>query len=121
MSLEYDYLYMAESKALDDTLSIMHGMVGLKKKWYIESLIVVVGLRGGVSYYVLPENSTADPDAILSGGADLILGLEYYVMPEFSVYLNAFGRYFGNPLDVPNLTANAEMAAQANLGVRLGF
>ncbi len=125
VSLEFDYLYMPESEALGSELSIMHGMLGFKKKWYAESLIFVVGLRGGVSYYTLGDDTNTSSDSALVGCAgDLMLGLEYYIVPAFSVYLNAFGRFFTNPLihnDDNTYPANHELAAQANLGVRLGF
>lgn len=123
LSLEADYLYMGHVDSLDADLALVHGMLGFKKKWYIESLIIAVGLRGGVSYFMLSDDTLTSDDSVPMGfGGDAMLGFEYYIVPAFSIYLNAHGRFFTNSLATTGTTtANNEMAVQAALGVRLGF
>ncbi len=79
---------------------------------------MVAGIRGGVSYFIVDADGQDD---LLGFGGDAVLGFEYYIMPEFSIYLDLVGRFFTNPLNMVTLDANLEMGAQANLGLRLGF
>ncbi len=117
IGLEGDFL--AVGKLAGQSVNLVHAMIGLRKKWYINSFVVNIGLRGGISYYSTGDDS--QNDTLIGGGGDAILGFEYYVHPMFSVYLNAVGRYFTNPLIFASADAKPEMGAQANLGIRLGF
>jgi hypothetical protein len=121
--VEADYLYMGHVVSLDADLALVHGILGFKKKLYIESLIIAVGLRGGVSYFMLSDDTLTSDDSVPMGfGGDAMLGFEYYIVPAFSIYLNAHGRFFTNSLATTGTTtANNEIAVQAALGVRLGF
>lgn len=118
VGIEGDYLAVGET-ATGEAVSLIHAMVSLRKKWYINSFVFALGLRGGISYYATDEDDQGD--TLIGGGGDLVLGIEYYVHPRFSVYLNAAGRFFTNPLTFVNADANQEMGAQANLGIRLGL
>ena len=97
---------------------LVHAMVSLKKKWYIESLVIKLGLRGGLCYYLV---DTEGQNLLLGGGGDLVLGFEYYFFPEFSLYLDLVGRFFTNPYTIVSSDVNQEMGAQANLGIRFGM
>jgi hypothetical protein len=116
-SVELDWLYIPND--LDINVSLVHAMLGFKKKWYIESLVFSVGLRGGISYYVVEDY---EDDAIGFGG-DLWAGLEYYFKPEFSIYLKAAGRFFTNPLLLyaGGEDMDPELGAQAQLGAFLAL
>jgi len=115
VSAEADVLFLGTDNA-DHSWMLVHAMLGVKKKWYMESLVFSVGLRGGISYYKIDEYES---DAI-GGGVDGVLGFEYYFLPEFSIYLKLAGRYFTNPLTI-YVDADPEAAVQANLGAFLAF
>ncbi len=117
LTLVGDFLYLG-SFGDGTSVSLTHWMLGIKKKWYINSLVVVAGVRGGVSYFIVDADGQDD---LLGFGGDAVLGFEYYIIPEFSIYLDLVGRFFTNPLQMVTANANFEMGAQANLGVRLGF
>jgi hypothetical protein len=117
VSLEGDFLAIGEVGGVDANL--VHAMAGIKKKWYINSFVVWLGVRVGVSYYVYDDDSE---DPYIGAGADAYLAFEYYIMPEFSLYLHAAGRYFTNPLDLNGVgDSHPEMGVNASLGVRIGF
>ncbi|MBW2703848.1 MAG: hypothetical protein JRF33_23765 [Deltaproteobacteria bacterium] len=116
LTLVGDFLYLGDIGGT--SVSLTHWMLGVKKKWYINSLVVVAGVRGGVSYFIIDADGQDD---LLGFGGDAVLGFEYYIIPEFSIYLDLVGRFFTNPLQMVTANANFEMGAQANLGVRLGF
>jgi len=113
VSVEGDILFLDEIAG--SSVMLVHAMAGVKKKWYMESLIFSVGLRGGISYYKVDSYD----GSALGGGVDAVFGLEYYFMPEFSLFFKVAGRFFTNPLDFVN--AEPEMAVQANLGAFLAF
>jgi hypothetical protein len=115
--LEGDFLVVGELAG--QSVSLIHGMFGIKKKWYVNSLVFTLGLRGGISYYSTGDDS--QEDTLIGGGGDAVLGVEYYLHPRFSIYLNAAGRFFTNPLQLATSDAEPEMGAQANLGIRLGL
>ena len=118
VSIEGDFLFLG-SVGLQDDLSLVHAMLGLKKKWYITSLIFMIGVRAGASYFVL-EDDTQD-DTLVGFGGDVFLGVEYYIKPELSAYFNVAGRFFTNPLTLTGGEVNHEMGVNGALGVRVGF
>ncbi len=111
LSVEADILFLGDEHIL------FHGMLGVKKKWYITSLVLSAGARFGASYYLLDE---ADAQLYAIGG-DAVLGIEYYIFPEFSIYLKAAFRYFTEPLSSENDLYEAELGANGSLGVFLAF
>jgi hypothetical protein len=116
VSVEADILFLDEWAG--ESVMLVHGMLGVKKKWYMESLVFSVGLRGGISYYKVGNYD----DNAIGGGVDGVLGLEYYFLPEFSIYLKAAGRFFTNPLQLyAGEDSEPEAAVQANLGAFLAF
>ncbi len=117
--IEFDYLAVGETFN-GDSVSLVHAMLGLKKRWYINSLVFSLGLRGGISYYSTDDQDQEDT-TLIGGGGDLVLGVEYYIHPMFSVYLNVAGRFFTNPMQFLSTDAEPEMGGQANLGIRLGL
>jgi len=116
-SLEGDVLL------LGDEHNLVHAMLGFKKKWYITSLVVSVIGRVGINYYVLGDVDTGDEEPSLYGfGFDAGLGFEYYIIPEFSVYLKAMFRYFTAPLEEGyDEWYEPEMGVNASLGVFVAF
>jgi hypothetical protein len=120
VSVEADMLFLGSTDILGTTwdYKLAHGMLGFKKKWYITSLVVTVGVRGGISYFLITSDDEDFPGDSIGVGGDLVLGLEYYVLPEFSVYLKAAGRFFGNPTYED---ADPEMGANVSLGVFLAL
>jgi hypothetical protein len=115
VSVEGDILFVGDY--FGSSVMLVHAMLGVKKKWYMESLVFSVGLRGGISYFKVDNYE----DNAIGGGVDAVFGLEYYFMPEFSLYFKLAGRFFTNPLDFGGGTLDAEMAVQANLGAFLAF
>jgi hypothetical protein len=115
LSVEGDFLLVGETTT-EKAVYLTHAMLGAKKKWYMESLVFSLGLRGGISYYVI---SGYEDDAI-GFGADLLGGVEYYFKPEFSIYFKAVGRYFTNPLQF-GLELPDEIGIQGTLGAFLAF
>lgn len=116
-SLEADVLL------LGDDHNLIHAMLGFKKKWYITSLVVSVMARLGISYYLIGDTDTGDevPD-LYAVGFDAGLGLEYYMIPEFSIYLKAMFRYFTAPFEEGyDERYEPEMGVNASLGVFLAF
>ncbi|MBN2493522.1 MAG: hypothetical protein JXR96_02930 [Deltaproteobacteria bacterium] len=116
LTLDGDFLYLGDYGT--ESAFLTHWLLGAMKKFYIESLVIAIGLRGGIDYFVVGDDDSGD--TLIGGGADLVLGLEYYVSPEFSAYLNLAGRFFTNPLSFTGADANFEMGAHAQLGIRLG-
>jgi hypothetical protein len=119
-SVEADVLFLPEVDTIIGAQStkLVHGMLGLKKKWYAKSLVFSLGARAGISYYIISFDSGADYEGDSLGfGGDVIAGLEYYVIPEFSVYLKAAGRFFTNP----GVDADPEMGINGSLGVFVAF
>jgi hypothetical protein len=114
VSVETDFLYIPNDSDL--AVYLIHGLFGIKKKWYIESLVLAAGLRGGISYYQV-ENYEDDS---LGFGADAYLGLEYYFKPEFSIFAKVGGRFFTNPLQM-TVDLDPEMGAFAQMGAFLAF
>ncbi len=116
-SLEGDVLL------LGDEHNLIHGMLGFKKKWYITSLVVSLMGRFGISYYLIGDTDTGEEvPSLYAVGFDAGLGLEYYVIPEFSVYFKAMFRYFTAPFDdYWSDYYEAEMGVNASLGVFLAF
>ncbi len=112
LSLESDFLFLGDDHVL------FHGMLGVKKKWYVTSWVLSAGARLGASYYLL-----SDDENLYAVGGDAVLGLEYYFIPEFSVYLKAAFRYFTEPLGLENGSYDyqAELGANGSLGVFLAF
>jgi hypothetical protein len=108
---------------LGDEHNLVHVMLGFKKKWYITSLVVSLVGRFGINYYVLGDVETGDEDPSLYGlGFDAGVGFEYYVIPEFSVYLKAMFRYFTAPMEEGyDEWYEPEMGVNASLGVFLAF
>lgn len=93
-------------------------MLGFKKKWYINSFVLSAGLRGGISYYI---NGDYSGDK-LGGGGDIVFGAEYYIKPEFSVFLKVAGRFFTNPVEETGLkTSDFELGGNASLGLFAAF
>jgi len=117
ISLEGDVLL------LGDEHNLVHAMLGFKKKWYITSLVISVAARFGINYYVLGDVDTGDEDPSLYGvGFDAGLGFEYYIIPEFSIYLKAMFRYFTAPFEEGyDEWYEPEMGVNASLGVFLAF
>jgi hypothetical protein len=117
LSAEGDCVYVD-----DWSLALIHAMIGIKKKWYAKSFVFIFGIRGGISYYLLSEDIPDESsDTLIGGGGDVMLGVEYYIVPECSIYLNAAGRFFTNPLQFVYLDTNSELGAIGQFGVRLGF
>ncbi len=115
VSTEADFLYIPNDAEL--SVYLVHAMLGLKKKWYAESLVITVGLRGGISYYSV-EGWEGDT---IGAGADLYLGLEYYFSPEFSIFSKVAGRFFTNPMEGFATEVDPEMGGQVQLGAFLAF
>ncbi len=74
--IEGDFLVVGETAA-GDSVNLIHGMLGIHKKWYINSFVINIGLRGGISYYSTGDDS--QNDILIGGGGDAVLGFEYYV------------------------------------------
>lgn len=124
-SLEADVLFVGDD-LVGNSYNLVHAMLGFKKKWYATSLVFTVAARFGVSYYIVSEhedNVVELPD-LYGVGFDAGLGLEYYVIPEFSIYLKGMFRYFTAPLDEEAEALGfdiAEMGVNASLGVFVAF
>jgi hypothetical protein len=108
---------------LGDEHNLVHVMLGFKKKWYITSLVISLAARFGMNYYVLGDVDTGGEDPSLYGvGFDGGVGFEYYVIPEFSIYLKAMFRYFTAPFEEGyDEWYEPEMGVNASLGVFLAF
>jgi hypothetical protein len=125
VSLEGDVLFVGDD-LVGNSYNLVHAMIGFKKKWYMTSLVFTVGARFGINYYVVSEsddNVVEIPD-LYGVGFDAGLGLEYYIIPEFSIYLKGMFRYFTAPLDEDAEALGfdiAEMGVNASLGVFLAF
>ncbi|HUU01692.1 MAG TPA: hypothetical protein VM425_09645 [Myxococcota bacterium] len=119
LSFEGDVLFLGEAPWVDQ-VALIHLLAGVKKKWYANSLVFTLGLRGGVGVYTVGESHRGSPPIGLGG--DAVLGLEYYIMPEFSLYLKAAGRYFTNPIIIAGGSdPDPELAIDLSLGVLLCF
>ena len=113
-SLEGDVLL------LGDDHNLVHAMLGFKKKWYITSLVVSLAARFGINYYVIDTDE--DVPSLYGLGFDAGLGLEYYIIPEFSIYLKAMFRYFTAPFEEGyDEWYEPEMGVNASLGAFLAF
>ncbi len=117
ISIEGDVLFLLKD-VNDQGWYLVHGMLGFKKKWYINSFVLSAGLRGGISYYI---NGDYSGDK-LGGGGDIVFGAEYYIKPEFSVFLKVAGRFFTNPVEETGLkTSDFELGGNASLGLFAAF
>jgi hypothetical protein len=86
-----DYLYAGND------FHLPHVTLGLHKKWYATSLVFDLGGRVGLGALVYGGDegvSGYDEDSKVSVGGLLTLGLEWYIIPEFSLFLRAEGGYF---------------------------
>jgi hypothetical protein len=121
VSIEADMLFLLTD--IDEkSWYLTHAMLGFKKKWYINSLVLSAGLRAGVSYYI--NSDYGGDNTLIGGGADIILGAEYYIKPELSVYLKAAGRFFTNPVEDThrdNEKLDPELGVNASVGAFLAF
>ncbi len=117
LSLEGDVLFLGEAPWGSEVV-VIHLLGGIKKKWYANSLVFTLGIRGGASVFTVGKNHRRDLPVGLGG--DAVLGLEYYIIPEFSLYLKAAGRYFTNPLKLDD-DSDPELAINLSLGAFLGF
>ncbi|HOX46558.1 MAG TPA: hypothetical protein PK668_23365 [Myxococcota bacterium] len=91
LSVVLDYLYAG------DDFHLPHFTLGLHKKWYATSLVFDLGGRVGLGALVYGGEEGASPyneDSKVSVGGLLTLGLEWYIIPEFSLFLRAEGGYF---------------------------
>ncbi len=112
-SVEGDILLLGED-GIGRNWMLVHAMAGVKKKWYMESLVFSAGVRGGVSYFQVDDYE----DDTLGFGGDALLGVEYYIQPEFSVYLKGGFRFFTNPIFYGSgVDAEPEMGVNVSLGV----
>jgi hypothetical protein len=91
--------------------------LGFKKKWYINSLVLTAGLRGGISYYV--NGDYRGDNTLLGGGGDIVFGAEYYIKPEFSLFFKIAGRFFTNPVE--GAGGDFELGGNASLGLLVAF
>jgi hypothetical protein len=121
-SLEADVLFVGDDD-WGNSYNLIHAMLGLKKKWYANSLVLTVGARFGISYYLISEGDDMMDEVpdLYAVGFDAGLGLEYYIKPEFSIYFKGMFRYFTEPLDDTVEGYKAEMGVNASLGVFLAF
>ncbi len=116
LSVEGDLLVLPNENDIETYLA--HGMFGVKKKWYLESLVIALGARFGASYYIVEDYE----DDVLGLGGDVWVGMEYYLVPEFSIYVRAAGRYFTNPLSYDfGEAADPETGLCASAGVFVAF
>jgi len=121
VSAEADFLYVPTDFS-GWNVFLIHAMLGLKKKWYAESLVFTVGLRGGISYYQVETDLGSYEGDSLGFGADAYFGLEYYIMPEFSIFSKFAGRFFTNPMQMAGGgDADPEMGGQVQIGALLAF
>ncbi len=115
LSFAFDYLYAGEQWHL------VHTTLGFHKKWYATGLVFRLGGRVGLGVLAFSgeEGSAPDAETKVSGGGLVELGLELYFIPEFSLFLEAEGGYFGffSGRDL----LDDEIAAQAQLGLALSF
>ena len=119
LSFEGDVLFLGEAY-WGKQVALIHLLAGVKKKWYVNSLVFTLGLRGGVGIYTVGDSHMGGTPVGLGG--DAVLGLEYYIMPEFSLYLKAAGRYFTNPLEMARGNKpDPELAINLSLGALLCF
>ncbi|RME19446.1 MAG: hypothetical protein D6806_18280 [Deltaproteobacteria bacterium] len=118
VSTEVDFLYVPTDYT-GWSVYLIHGMAGFKKKWYAESLIFTLGLRGGISYYQVETGFGSYEGDSIGAGADAYFGIEYYIIPEFSFFSKIGGRFFTNPLDAAVLQGDVdpEMGGFVQLGV----
>jgi hypothetical protein len=121
-SLEADVLFLGEDD-WGNSYNLVHAMIGFKKKWYATSLVLTLGARFGISYYLISQDDgmTDEVPDLYAVGFDAGLGLEYYIKPEFSIYFKGMFRYFTEPLDAEVEGYKAEMGVNASLGVFLAF
>jgi len=102
-----------------------HLTFGILKRWYLNSLMLSLGVRiGGSVLYILTgdANSTTDGYAVGLGGEGLF-GLEYWVKPGISIQiLNLAGRFMYHVLgEVNGEPLNFEAGVSAKVGVTLNF
>jgi hypothetical protein len=86
-----DYLYAGHD------FHLPRFTLGLHKKWYATSLVFDLGGRVGLGALVYGGDegvSRYNEDFKVSVGGLLTLGLEWYIIPEFSLFLRAEGGYF---------------------------
>ena len=100
-------------------LSLMHIMLGIKKRWYMDRFVFVLGLRGGACAYIFDKKTE---ELFLGYGGEVHSGVEYYLLPELSLYLSVSGRYFTNPLGATNTyEPKPEAGLTGSVGIRLGI
>lgn len=119
-SAEADFLYVP-TDLTGWSVFLIHAMLGFKKKWYAESLVFTLGLRGGISYYQVETGAGSYEGDNIGFGADAYFGLEYYIIPEFSVFTKLAGRFFTNPMQMVGGDVDPEMGGQVQIGALLAF
>lgn len=102
-----------------NNLDLLHLMVGMKRKWYLDNWVIAIGFRIGLAMYLFDY----EPREHYEGkGGDMCLWLEKFFVPEFSLYAGVAARYFTKSLhNTQNGDASGEVGLVTNIGIRYGL
>jgi hypothetical protein len=121
-----DWAYIIGSEAGGaDAWAVDHLTFGVRKRWFLGSLILSLGGRVGASVlYIMSGSAGAGTtDYGVGLGGDALFGLEYYLKPGITIQiLNLSGRFMYHVLgEVYGKALHFEAGINAQVGVYLNF
>ncbi len=120
--------FMSLGRSIDPSVGVLlgHATIGLAKKWTFHRLALWAGLRAGFAYFLYSESSLQtqqDQDAAaahLGFGGDALLGMEFRLIENLSLFAQLTGRIFSNPIDWLK-SSHMETGGQASAGLLVDF
>jgi len=125
--IDWAYIIGSDVGGLSDDISwaVDHLTFGVLKRWYLNSLMLSLGVRigGSVLYILTGDAGAGTTDYGVGLGGEALFGLEYWVKPGISIQiLNLAGRFMYHVLgEVSGEPFNFEAGVSAKVGVTLNF